>query len=111
MKKVLNWLEENKNELMFGWSLLVTGIAVLGIFCSLLFMTIADDLAEVVEIKEAEKYQLEQERNYYYYLYNDVIQTYEDSIPKQQYIDDIEYLESVILELRDQHETYNNKEN
>ena len=29
-------------------------------------------------------------------------QTYEDVIPKQQYIDDIEYLESVILELRTQ---------
>ena len=34
--------------------------------------------------------------------FDELKQTYEDVIPKQQYIDDIEYLESVILELRTQ---------
>lgn len=111
MKKVLDWLKENKNEIIAGWSLVATVIAILAICGCAIFMAISDDLVGVVETKEAEKQAMEEERNYYYYLADDLQQTYEEVVPKQQYIDDIEYLESVILELRYQCETYNNKEN
>ncbi|MGM9543510.1 MAG: hypothetical protein ACI3T9_00855 [Romboutsia timonensis] len=100
MKKVQNWLKENKNELMFGGFILVFLLLIFSIIFNVILIAVSDDLVGVVETKEAEIQELTQERNYYYYLYDDIMQTYEETVPKQQYIDDIEYLESVILELR-----------
>lgn len=100
MKKVLKWLKENKEEIVeaiaIGLFLLVLGLML---FIAIL-VAMTDDLVDRVEKEVNEKQVLQQERNYYYGLYDSVIQSYEDAIPKQQYIDDIEYLESVILQLR-----------
>ena len=49
------------------------------------------------------------ERNIEAAKVDSILQTYEDTVPKQQYIDDIEYLESVILELRTQYEQESSK--
>lgn len=100
MKKVLKWLKEGKDELLFGGIALLVGLLALSITYNVIFTTISNDLAKEVQIRNGEIEQLEYERNYYYGLYDSVIQSYEDAIPKQQYIDDIEYLESVILQLR-----------
>lgn len=100
MKKLKNWLERNRDEIMYGIIALLTALLIMAICFSILFMGISDDLVEEVQVRNGEIEQLEYERNYYYGLYDSVIQSYEDTIPKQQYIDDIEYLESVILQLR-----------
>lgn len=100
MKKLKNWLERNRDEIMYGIIALLIALLIMAICFSILFMGISDDLAEEVQIRNGEIEQLEYERNYYYGLYDSVVQSYEDAIPKQQYIDDIEYLESVILQLR-----------
>lgn len=118
MKKVKNWFVKNKDELLVAWGTMGTLISLLLILVTITMMAISEDLVEVVNTrnkeiaeKEAEIETLTYERNYYYYLTDELEQTYEDVIPKGQYIQDIEYLESVILELREQCETYNNKEN
>ena len=100
MKKLKNWLERNRDEIMYAIIALLIALLIMAICFSILFMGISDDLVEEVQIRNGEIEQLEYERNYYYGLYDSVIQSYEDAIPKQQYIDDIEYLESVILQLR-----------
>ena len=100
MKKLKNWLERNRDEIMYGIIALLIALLIMAICFSILFMGISDDLVEEVQVRNREIEQLEYERNYYYGLYDSVIQSYEDAIPKQQYIDDIEYLESVILQLR-----------
>ena len=100
MKKLKNWLERNRDEIMYGIIALLTALLIMAICFSILFMGISDDLVEEVQVRNREIEQLEYERNYYYGLYDSVVQSYEDAIPKQQYIDDIEYLESVILQLR-----------
>lgn len=100
MKKVLKWLKEGKDELLYGGITLLAGLLALSIVYNAIFTTISNDLVDRVEKEVSEKEVLQQERNYYYGLYDSVIQSYEDAIPKQQYIDDIEYLESVILQLR-----------
>ena len=100
MKKVLKWLEERKDELLFGGIIVLVSLLVLSIAGNIVFIGISNDLVDRVEKEVNEKEVLQQERNYYYGLYDSVIQSYEDAIPKQQYIDDIEYLESVILQLR-----------
>lgn len=100
MKKVLKWLEERKDEIMYGVIALLIALLIMAICFSILFIGISDDLVKEVQIRNGEIEQLKYERNYYYGLYDSVIQSYEDAIPKQQYIDDIEYLESVILQLR-----------
>lgn len=100
MKKVLKWLKERKDEIMYGVIALLIALLIMAICFSILFMGISNDLVDRVEKEVSEKEVLQQERNYYYGLYDSVIQSYEDAIPKQQYIDDIEYLESVILQLR-----------
>ena len=100
MKKLKNWLERNRDEIMYGVIALLAALLIMAICFSILFMGISDDLVKEVQIRNGEIERLEHERNYYYGLYDSVIQSYEDAIPKQQYIDDIEYLESIILQLR-----------
>ena len=100
MKKVLKWLEGKRDELLFGGIILLVSLLALSIVYNVIFTAISNDLVDRVEKEVNEKEVLQQERNYYYGLYDSVIQSYEDAIPKQQYIDDIEYLESVILQLR-----------
>lgn len=110
MKKALDWLKENKEEIVeasaIGLFLLVLGL--MSFIVILVAMT--DDLVGVVEEKQAQLDQVTMERNRLYLVNDSIMQTYEDAIPKQQYIDDIEYLESVIRELREscQNDTYNN---
>lgn len=100
MKKVLKWLEERKDELLYGGIAVLVALLALSIAGNIIFIGISNDLVDRVEKEVNEKEVLQQERNYYYGLYDSVIQSYEDAIPKQQYIDDIEYLESIILQLR-----------
>lgn len=100
MKKVLKWLKEGKDELLFGGITLLAGLLALSIVYNVIFIGISDDLVDRVEKEVKEKQVLQQERNYYYGLYDSIIQSYEDVIPKGQYIQEVEYLESVILQLR-----------
>ena len=100
MKKLKNWLERNRDELLFGGITLLASLLAISIVYNIIFTVISNDLVNRVEKEVNEKQILQQERNYYYGLYDSVIQSYEDAIPKQQYIDDIEYLESIILQLR-----------
>lgn len=113
MKKIFNrvkdWCIKYKEDIKTCYMLAITVIVVIiGIFtCALVAM--CNDLVGVVETRnnEIEGYQEEInyliiERNKAEAARDSIIQTYEDSIPKQQYLDDIEYLESVIYELRTQ---------
>lgn len=110
MKKVLDWLKENKEEIVeataIGLFLLVSGLVLFIV----ILVAMTDDLVGVIEEKQAQLDQVTMERNRSYLINDSIVQTYEDAIPKQQYIDDIEYLESVIRELREscQNDTYNN---
>lgn len=106
-KKVLDWLKRNKDDLLLAWGTLATGLAAVFFTMCLVFMAISDDLVGRIEMEVTEKNELKvsneylkKNRDYYMYLVDDLQQTYEDVVPKQQYIDDIEYLESVIRELR-----------
>lgn len=108
-KKVLDWLKRNKDDLLLAWCTLATGLAVIFLVMCLLFMAISNDLVGRIEMEVTEKEELrisneylKKNRDYYKILVDDLKQTYEDVVPKQQYIDDIEYLESVIRELRGQ---------
>lgn len=109
MAKIKDFLKKNKDDILLGWSLLASGLAlVFFAFCAV-FMVISDDLVKRVEaeVQAQEDLKIEIEianmrANYYYYLADDLQQSYEDVVPKQQYIDDVEYLESVIRELRGQ---------
>lgn len=108
MRKVQDWLKRNKDELLFGWGVLGTMVSiVLGLFIGLQ-VVIANDLVgrveKEVEEKETLEWQLEAaqyDAAYYYSMYDSLIQSYEEVIPKGQYIQDVEYLESVIRQLRD----------
>lgn len=115
MKKIFNrvkdWCIEYKEDIKTCYMFAITVIVIIiGIFtCALVAM--CNDLVGVVETRnnEIEGYQEEInyliiERNKAEAARDSIIQTYEDSIPKQQYLDDIEYLESVIYELRTQYE-------
>lgn len=122
MKKVKDWFIRNKDELLVAWGTITTFTTIILLVFSIMMAAISNDLVGVVQTKEKELVEANEQigiwqfqANYYSTLADDVIQTYEDSVPKQQYIQDVEYLESVIMELRYQCElqcgTYNNKEN
>ena len=115
MKKIFNrvkdWCIEYKKDIKICYIFVVTVIAIFICLFTCILITMCNDLVGVVETRnnEIEGYQEEInyliiERNKAEATRDSIIQTYEDSIPKQQYLDDIEYLESVIYELRTQYE-------
>ena len=116
MKRIKEWFIKNKEDILLAWGMAgALSTMLLLVFC-LVTMTISEDLVGVVNTKEQEIAKkdtmieaLEYERNYYYYLTDELQQTYEDVVPKGQYIQDVEFLESVILELRGQCEIELNK--
>jgi hypothetical protein len=108
MKK---WLKDHKEDLLVVWGSIGTVCAIILLVYSIAVSAMASDLVNVVNSKDKEIEKLTKERNHYFYLSDDLAQTYEDVVPKAQYVQDIEYLELVILELRDKCESYNNKDN
>lgn len=108
-KKIKNWIISNKLEILEVYSMIITPLLVLFILWAILFTAMSNDLVGVVNSKNVEIEQkkvvieeLNRQKSIAEMKLDDVMQQYEDVIPKQQYIDDIEYLESVILELRNQ---------
>lgn len=108
MKKVQDWLKRNKEELLFGWGMVGTAVSIVLILFVSIVMAMSNDLVDRVEKEVSEKETIEtaledktREAAYYYSMYDSLIQSYEDVIPKGQYIQDVEYLESVILQLRE----------
>lgn len=100
MAKVKDWFVRNKFEIVLGSLVLFIIVSLLSILFNVMLMAISEDLTNVVQTKNNEIEELTYERNYYYSMYDSIQQTYEEVVPKQQYIQDVEYLESVILELR-----------
>ena len=112
--KVKDWFVRNKFEIVLGSLVLSIMVSLLSIVFNVMLMAISEDLTNVVQTKNNEIEELTYERNYYYGMCDSIQRTYEEVVPKQQYIQDVEYLESVILELRTQceaeckkYETYN----
>ena len=114
MKKIFNrvkdWCIEYKKEIKTCYIILVTVIAIFICLFTCILITMCNDLVDVIETKNNEIERYKEEIKYLTIKRNEaeskresIIQTYEDSIPKQQYINDIEYLESVILELKTQY--------
>ena len=113
MKKIFNrvkdWCIEYKEDIKTCYMMLVTMVIVIISIFTCAVVAMCNDLVRVVETRNNEIEGYKEEINYLIIERNkaeaardSIIQTYEDSIPKQQYLDDIEYLESVILELRTQ---------
>lgn len=114
MKKIFNrvkdWCIEYKKEIKTCYIILVTVIAIFICLFTFILITMCNDLVDVIETKNNEIKRYKEEIEYLTIKRNEaeseresIIQTYEDSIPKQQYINDIEYLESVIYELKTQY--------
>ena len=114
MKKIFNrvkdWCIEYKDDIKTCYMFAITIIVIIiGIFTCIL-ITMCNDLVDVIETNNNEIKRYKEEIEYLTIKRNEaeaardsIIQAYEDSIPKQQYINDIEYLESVILELKTQY--------
>ena len=109
--RVKDWCIEYKDDIKTCYMMIVTVLMIIiGIF-TWAVIAMCNDLVGVVQTRNNEIQGYKEQINYLIIEKNkseaakdSIIQTYEDSIPKQQYIDDIEYLESVILELRTQYQ-------
>lgn len=105
--KIADWCIKHKEDIKTGYLILVSAALLIIILFTWAVVAMCNDLVEVVETrnleiegyKEEVKY-LTIEKNKAKAALDSIKQDYEDAIPKQQYIDDIEFLESVILELR-----------
>lgn len=74
---------------------------ILSIFMTAI-VAMTNDLVEVVDSQKFEIEELKRDVIYYKQLSDDVLQTYEESVPKLKYDTDIQYYQSVIDELRTQ---------
>ena len=115
MKKIFNRVKDScieyKKDIKTCYMFAVTVIAIFICLFTCILITMCNDLVDVIETKNNEIKRYKEEIEYFTIKRNEaeaardsIIQGYEDSIPKQQYLDDIEYLESVIYELRTQYE-------
>ena len=108
-KKIKTWISLHELDILEIYSIIITVVLVFCALWAILFTSISNDLDEVVdsrntEIKEknAEIENLTKQKKIAEMKFDEIIQQYEDVIPKQQYVDDIEFLESTIRELRTQ---------
>ena len=92
-KKIKNWLSSNKLEVLEVYSMTITALLVVVTLWLILFTAMSNDLVEVVDSKNAEIEELTRQKLIIEMNFNEIM---------QQYTDDIDYLESVILELRTQ---------
>lgn len=106
---MIKWFKKNKEEILSVYSMVITCLMILIAMFMLMFVGISDDLTKRVISQENEIKQLTvdlenmtYERNECYYQLDQTNQLYEDVVPLWQYVSDIEYLESVIRELRGQ---------
>lgn len=92
-KKIKNWLSSNKLEILEVYSMTITALLVVVTLWLILFAAMSNDLVEVVDDKNTEIEELTRQKLIIEMNFNEIM---------QQYTDDIDYLESVILELRTQ---------
>lgn len=92
-KKIKNWLLSNKLEILEVYSMTITALLVVVTLWLILFAAMSNDLVEVVDDKNTEIEELTRQKLIIEMNFNEIM---------QQYTDDIDYLESVILELRTQ---------
>ena len=92
-KKIKNWLSSNKLEILEVYSMAITALLVVVTLWLILFTAMSNDLVEVVDDKNTEIEELTRQKLIIEMNFNEIM---------QQYTDDIDYLESVILELRTQ---------
>lgn len=102
MVKVKDWFKNNKSEIMAD-SLLVCImlIIVLVIFISMLVPK-TKQLMKEAETKDIAIQDLTQERDNYYNMLDSIQQSYSEVIPEQQYLQEVEFLESVISQLMEE---------
>ena len=99
-KKIKNWLSSNKLEILEVYSMTITALLVVVLLWAIIFTAISNDLVGVVDSKNTEIMEkngtieeLTRQKLIIETNFNEIM---------QQYTDDIDYLESVILELRTQ---------
>ena len=92
-KKIKNWLSSNKLEVLQVYGITITALLAVVTLWLILFAAMSNDLVEVVDDKNTEIEELAKQKLIIETNFNEIM---------QQYTDDVEYLESVILELRTQ---------
>lgn len=92
-KKIKNWLSSNKLEILEVYGMTITALLAVVTLWLILFAAMSNDLVGVVDSKNTEIEELAKQKLIIETNFNEIM---------QQYTDDIEYLESVILELRTQ---------
>ena len=92
-KKIKNWLSSNKLEILEVYGMTITAVLAVITLWLILFAAMSNDLVEVVDDKNTEIEELTRQKLIIEMNFNEIM---------QQYTDDIDYLESVILELRTQ---------
>lgn len=104
MKKLLNKIKdiviEYKSELKLGALTLIIGMFVISCLFNWVLVVMTDDLVGRVREQELEINELKESVRLRDIAIDDLNQMYEDVVPFEQYLDEIEYLESVIRELR-----------
>lgn len=102
LNQLVNWLKEHKQDILIAYTVIISALFIVFTIVLMLFMVMCEDLVNRVKTQEYELNKVTTERNYYSGLYDSILQDYENCVPMQQYIDDVEYLETVIRDIRDQ---------
>lgn len=104
INKIISYIKTNdfKQDLLYASFAITLFIAIFSTLFLIILNDINKDQAELNLQLISERDSLQEQLRVCSSKYDSIIQSYEEVVPKQQYIDDIEYLESVILQLREQ---------
>ena len=101
-KKIKAFFSKYTEEILTAIASLFFGTTLILTIFTIALVVMTNDLVNVIDMRNAEIEELKAQNTILYQKVDDIVQTYEDSVPKLQYDAQIQYYESVIDELKTQ---------
>lgn len=99
-QNIKKFIGKYTKEIFIFTSIFLLCVAIMTFIWAYTMTVLTNDLVGVVQMKDTEIHELQQSNYILYIRADEIEQTYEDSIPKFEYDQKIQYYESIIKECK-----------
>lgn len=99
-QNIKKFIGKYTKEILIFTSIFLLCVAIMTSIWAYTMTVLTNDLVGVVQMKDTEIHELQQSNYILYTRADEIEQTYEDSIPKFEYDQKIQYYESIIKECK-----------
>lgn len=99
-KNIKTFFEKYTKEILIATVVFLLCIAIITSIWAYTMTVLTNDLVNVVQMKNTEIYELQQSNYILHAKADEIEQTYEDSIPKFEYDQKVQYYESIVKECK-----------